>query len=134
MTGSGAAIYAAGDQIASGTKSAVLSTSQGEKLMYAVEATEVWFEHIGRDQLVNGSAHVELDPIFLETVEIDRNRPMQVFIQLNDDCNGTYFGIGSPLYWYASDDGEIDGMIRATDRQDARAQVIAMYPAAKVRR
>jgi hypothetical protein len=50
------------------------------------------------------------------------------------DRNGTYFGIGDPLYWYASDDGEIDGMLRAKSRKDARSQVLAMYPAAKVRK
>jgi len=88
--GGGAALYAAGDLVVSGSKSAVVRTSQGEKLMYAVEATEVWFEHIGDAQLSNGTTHVELDPLFLETVEIDINNPMRVFVQLNGDCNGTY--------------------------------------------
>jgi hypothetical protein len=50
------------------------------------------------------------------------------------DCNGTYFGHGAPLYWYASDDGEIDGMLRASTRASARDQVLAKYPKAKVRR
>jgi len=57
------------------------------------------------------------------------------------DTNGTYFGHGDPLYWYASDDGEIDGMLRAApaydtkkSRADARRQVLEMYPDAKVRR
>lgn len=57
------------------------------------------------------------------------------------DRNGTYFGFGDPLYWYASDDGTIDGMLRATpaydskiSRADAREQVLAMYPKAKIRR
>lgn len=50
------------------------------------------------------------------------------------DCNGTYFGLGAPLYWYASDDGEIDGMLRASGRASARHQVLCKYPKAKVRR
>ncbi len=50
------------------------------------------------------------------------------------DSNGTYFGHGAPLYWYANDDGEIDGMLRAGDRESAREQVLALYPKAKVRR
>lgn len=50
------------------------------------------------------------------------------------DRNGTYFGHGDPLYWYADSDGTIDGMLRAKDRADARAAVLAMYPSAKVRR
>lgn len=50
------------------------------------------------------------------------------------DENGTYYGIGAPIYWYASDDGEIDGTLRAGSRESARAQVLALYPKAKVRR
>ncbi len=55
------------------------------------------------------------------------------------DVNGTYFGIGAPLYWYANDDDSeiedaIDGMLRAGTRWEARRKVLAMYPNAKVRR
>jgi hypothetical protein len=88
--GSGAAVYAVGDFVASGTKSAVTKTSQGATLMYAVESSEVWFEDLGKGQLINGKTHIELDPLFLETVTIDNDHPINVFIQLNDDCNGTY--------------------------------------------
>ncbi|MDH3892112.1 MAG: hypothetical protein OEV49_13625 [candidate division Zixibacteria bacterium] len=93
--GSGAAVYASGDMIASGAKPAVVRTSQGENLMYATEATEIWFEDIGRGQLQNGSAHIELDPLYLETVVIDDDHPMEVFIQLRGDCNGTYVSVGT---------------------------------------
>lgn len=86
----GAAIYAAGDFSASGIKSAILRTSRGNNKMYAMEASEVWFEDFGRGQLDGGQVHIELDPLFLEMVTIDDAHPMQVFIQLNDDCNGTY--------------------------------------------
>jgi hypothetical protein len=47
------------------------------------------------------------------------------------DPNGTYFGAGGPLYWYASDDGEIDAMLRAHSREGAKAQVLKIYPSAK---
>ena len=47
------------------------------------------------------------------------------------DVNGTYFGAGAPLYWYASDDETIDGMLRASSREDAKRQVRAMYPQAR---
>lgn len=57
------------------------------------------------------------------------------------DTNGTYFGHGEPLYWYACEDGDIDGMLRAVSaydtkvsRADARRQVLEMYPSSKVRR
>lgn len=89
--GTGAAVYASGDQIASGTKSEVVKTaSSGHRLLYSVESSEVWFEDVGRGQLANGRAHIELDPLFLETVTIDEDHPMEVFIQLTDaNCNGT---------------------------------------------
>jgi len=50
------------------------------------------------------------------------------------DGNGTYFGIGAPLYWVASEDGDIDYMLRAGDRETARGKVLARYPKAKVRK
>jgi hypothetical protein len=80
--GSGAAVYADGDFVASGTKSAVLKTSQGDRLFYAVESPEVWFEDFGEGQLVNGKAHINLDQLFLETVTINASNAMKVFVQL----------------------------------------------------
>lgn len=46
------------------------------------------------------------------------------------DSNGTYFGHGAPLYWYAGDEGNIDGMIRASGRTAAKAQILQQYPKA----
>lgn len=47
------------------------------------------------------------------------------------DPNGTYFGTGAPLYWTASEDGEIDYVLRASEREDARSKVRAKYPSAR---
>jgi hypothetical protein len=47
------------------------------------------------------------------------------------DPNGTYFGVGTPLYWFASEDGSIDDMTRADSREAAKAYVGAMYPNAR---
>jgi hypothetical protein len=49
------------------------------------------------------------------------------------DRNGTYFGIGRPLYWAANEEGDIDFMLRATSRSEARKNVLARYPNASVR-
>ena len=76
--------------IASGAKPAVVKTAQGHRLLYAMESPEVWFEDFGEGQMVNGQSHIELDPLFLETVTINASNPMKVFIQLNDDCKGVY--------------------------------------------
>ena len=40
-------------------------------------------------------ASVELDPIFLETVTIDENNPMKVFITLNGDSQGVWVEKGT---------------------------------------
>ena len=48
------------------------------------------------------------------------------------DQNGTYFGDGEPLWWCADEEGEIDFMLRATDREAAAAEVREHYPRAEV--
>ena len=70
--------------------------------------------------------------IFLRRVYIDNG---------GYDVNGTYFGHGKPLYWYACEHGVIDGVVRSNafsypnkaHRASARTQVLTMYPKAKVR-
>ncbi len=84
------AIYAIGDIGASGNKTAIVATSQGHRKLYAQESPEVWFEDFGEGQLKGGIAYIDLDPLFLETVTINDQQPLKVFIQLNDDCNGVY--------------------------------------------
>lgn len=42
--------------------------------------------------------------------------------------NGRYFGHGSPLYkWVADESFEVEGMCRAKDRDEAKAQIRAKY-------
>ena len=85
----GYGVYSAGDFAASGTKSCVVKTSQGPTLMYCQESPENWFEDFGEGELVNGRCHIELDPLFLETVTIDATDPMKVFITPDDPrCRG----------------------------------------------
>jgi hypothetical protein len=80
--GSGAAVYASGDFAGSGAKYAVVKTGKGNRLLSVIESPEIWFEDFGEGRLVNGKAHVELDPLFLETVTISADHPMKVFVQL----------------------------------------------------
>ena len=47
------------------------------------------------------------------------------------DTNGTYFGHGSPLFWLASDDGSIDRVFRAADRDLAKEYARDLYPNAR---
>jgi hypothetical protein len=51
------------------------------------------------------------------------------------DSNGTYFGHRDGLiYWYANEDGTIDGTLDAKNRKSAHWQVTVLYPNAKVRK
>lgn len=50
------------------------------------------------------------------------------------DRNGTYFGVGPPLYWVASAAGDVDFVLRAPSRADARELALLAYPNARIRR
>jgi hypothetical protein len=62
-----------------------VETSRGGTLLYCIESPENWFEDFGEGRLVDGKAHVELDPQFLETVTVNAANPMKVFVQLDDE-------------------------------------------------
>ena len=49
------------------------------------------------------------------------------------DSNGTYFGLGSPLYWYADESGNVDGMLRATSRGAAKGAVRSLFSDTAIR-
>ena len=64
-----------------------MKTSQGERIMFAPEATENWFFDMGEVQLVNGKATVQLDPLFTET--ISDSKPFKVFVQGAENTLGS---------------------------------------------
>jgi hypothetical protein len=76
--------------IANGTKAASVPTTSGNQLLYCMESPEVWFEDIGSGTLKNGTATINLDPLFLETVVIDDTHPMHVFVQMEGESNEVY--------------------------------------------
>tara|TARA_R110000850_G_scaffold182360_1_gene307832 strand:- start:94797 stop:97034 length:2238 start_codon:yes stop_codon:yes gene_type:complete len=61
-----------------------------KKTMFAAEAPEVLFEDYGTGQLVNGTATIQIDPIFSRNIHVSNEKPLKVFIQLEGDCNGVY--------------------------------------------
>jgi hypothetical protein len=73
-----------GLQVASGTKNAVVRTSQGSRLLYSEESTEVWFADYGFGSLQDGLAVVAIDPIFAQTVNL--HEPYHVFVQVYGDA------------------------------------------------
>jgi len=86
----GYGVYYSGGLAGSGSKSCVVKTSQGPTLMYCQESPENWFEDFGEGRLVNGRCHIELDPLFRETVTVDAANPMMVFVELGGKCEGVY--------------------------------------------
>ena len=74
----------AGLLVAGGSKNAVVATADGARLLYAEEATEVWFADYGSGQLVDGAATVAIDPVFAQTVNL--GEPYHVFIQAGGDA------------------------------------------------
>ena len=74
-------VYSGGNFAASGTKSAVVYTdTQGPTELYAVEAADVWFEDVGEAELEGGAIFVPIDPLLAETLRIDEEHPIQVFV------------------------------------------------------
>ena len=87
----GTAVLAIGTFVATGTKSAEVKLDDGTPIrLFSEEATEVFFSDYGSAALSGGYARVELDPVFLQTVTINEQHPMKVFVQLEGDCRGVF--------------------------------------------
>ncbi len=87
----GFGMYSSGNfAVGPGTKSASVPTSKGNQLVYCKESPEMWFEDFGFGQLQNGSTHIRLDELFLETVFIDASHKMHVVLQEQGESNGLY--------------------------------------------
>ncbi|HEX2901607.1 MAG TPA: hypothetical protein VHS96_17980, partial [Bacteroidia bacterium] len=54
------------------------------------EAPENLFQDYGQGRLVNGRAHIDLDPIFARNIVVNQKHPLRVFVQLEGDCAGVY--------------------------------------------
>jgi hypothetical protein len=82
-------IMAGGHLICSGTKSAAVPLDDGRQVaLYAVEATENWFEDAGAGKLSNGTATITLDPTFAQTVNTATE--YHVFLTPEGECEGLY--------------------------------------------
>jgi hypothetical protein len=78
-----------GDMYCSGSKSAVVPVDNGARkvALYAVESPKNWFEDFGSGRLSNGSAVIELEPTFAQTVN---TQSYHVFLTPSGDCKGLY--------------------------------------------
>ena len=76
--------------IGNGTVSTLVrdpSDSSGARqlVMHAPETPEIYLMDFGEVQMTNGFAHVDLDPTFASTVQIDESHPLRVFATILDD-------------------------------------------------
>ncbi|HWY98788.1 MAG TPA: hypothetical protein VNY36_06865 [Bacteroidia bacterium] len=77
--------------LSTATKSTIVNDlSGGQVIMFCNESPEVLFEDYGEGELVNGEAHIKMDPIYAASVTINDKHPLKVYIQLEGDCNGVY--------------------------------------------
>lgn len=70
--------------VINGSKNAAVPTSDGDRLLYSEESTEVWFSDYGFGKLQDGQVIIELDPVFAETVNLEE--PYHVFLQAYGDA------------------------------------------------
>ncbi len=74
-----------------GSVSTIVRNTKGEIVnLYCPEAPEILFEDYGIGKLVNGKAHIDLDPTFAKNITVNDKHPLRVFIQLEGDCKGVY--------------------------------------------
>ncbi len=77
--------------IGTGTVSTIVPDVNGKLVtMSCPEAPENFFQDYGTGRLVNGRAHINIDPIFAKNIVVNQEHPLRVFIQLEGDCKGVY--------------------------------------------
>ena len=79
-----------GDVLCTGTVSSAVKVDDGNRAVtsYAVQSAESWSEDAGSAKLVNGVAHVVLDPTFAQTV--NTSVEYHVFLTPGGDSDGLY--------------------------------------------
>jgi len=79
----GTGVYYSNGLAGTGTKSAVVKTEEGPRLVYCQESPENWFEDFGSSIINNGEAIVYIASDFLQTVTINSDHQFKVFITPN---------------------------------------------------
>lgn len=74
-----------------GTVSTLVADDKNQlRIMSCPETPEVLLQDFGRGALINGKAHINLDPILSKNIIVDASHLLNVFIQLRGNCNGVY--------------------------------------------
>lgn len=94
--GGACTITTAGALACTGPNSAIVQVDNGTRkvALYAMESPQNWFEDFGSGQLANGSATIELEDLFAQTVNTGVN--YHVYLTPNGDCKGLYVTAKTP--------------------------------------
>ncbi|MBW6460797.1 MAG: hypothetical protein K0B08_09505 [Bacteroidales bacterium] len=77
--------------IGSAGVSTIVKNTQGELItLTCPEAPEELFMDFGIGQLVDGFAHIPIDPDLSININVSENHPLKVFITAEGECNGMY--------------------------------------------
>lgn len=108
--GSGKEFYIQGNHWVTGTKNAAVTTdSYGQRLLYCMEMPEIKFMDEGTGELINGLCRIDIDPIFLETIEPNTTEtPFIVHLTPYDWLNLRVKEIGDTYFVIEEKDG-LDG-------------------------
>jgi hypothetical protein len=77
--------------IGPGTVNTIVNDLQGNRVALSCpEAPENLFQDYGQGKLVNGRAHIDIDPIFSHNIIVNAQHPLRVFVQLEGNCQGVF--------------------------------------------
>lgn len=77
--------------IGNGTVNTIVKDLNGKLVaLSSPEAPENLFQDYGKGELINGKAHISIDPIFSKNIAVNSKHPLRVFVQLEGDCQGVY--------------------------------------------
>lgn len=77
--------------VGNGTVNTIVKNTRGELVtLTCPEAPETVFQDFGTGQLVNGMAHIEIDPDLAININVSEEHPLKVYITPEGDCNGVY--------------------------------------------
>jgi hypothetical protein len=77
--------------VGTGTVSTIVKNRSGERItLTCPEAPETVFQDFGTGQLVEGFAHISIDPDLAINITVNGNHPLKVYITPEGDCNGVY--------------------------------------------
>jgi hypothetical protein len=74
-----------------GSVATMVKNTRNENVsLFCPEAPEILFQDFGQGQLVNGTAHIDLDADFIKNIAVSEKHPLRVIVQLEGDCKGVY--------------------------------------------